>query len=92
MMKLNEVLLKGREVAMMTVPINKMFLDHEIRRALIIWLAYEGDRRHLRLVTEVVMPAMERINQLTHQKNDADYIASELNKALNGAVRQSLGG
>jgi hypothetical protein len=54
--------------------LSELFNELEIARATRIW---NTDRAHFhaRCRDEVVVPAMPRINKVTGQENDADYMA-----------------
>lgn len=60
-----------------------LFTSGDIDRALGIW--NEEEHPHARLRDEVVLPAMERINRVTGQENDPDYMAYMLEHVFNSA-------
>lgn len=66
---------------MKQVSIGDMFTAGEIKRCLHIW---NEDRAHFhrRVLDEVVLGVMPRINKKLGQENDADYIAYTLEFAL----------
>jgi hypothetical protein len=72
-----------------SITISKIFTDAEIERAR--KLLNECERRppgllHKRIVTEIVKPAMPRINKATGQENDADYIGYLLEAVLTNVL------
>lgn len=67
---------------MKTVKLGDLFTEEELHEA----EAIGSD--HARLRDEIVAPAIERINGVTGQENDADYLAYALEYAIQEAGRR----
>lgn len=64
-----------------SIPIGALFTDAQLRAAALIW-KQDGDHFHQRALGEIVLPAMDNINKVTGQTNDAHYFAYVLESAM----------
>lgn len=67
---------------MKTLPIGQLFSDDELARGRRIYFQHKGEPSFevmkAALRDQIVIPAMPRINQVTGQENDPDYMAYAL--------------
>jgi hypothetical protein len=61
---------------MKKIALGKLFTEQELAKAAALWAKTRmSPLFHSRVRDEVVIPAMPRINKVTGQENDADYMA-----------------
>lgn len=68
---------KGGEI---TLTLKQLFTDKELRRIEQLWA--KSNDFHNDVLFEIVQPAMERINRITKQQNDARYLAYAIEATL----------
>lgn len=70
----------------MNVTLSDLFAPNELAHVKQLYYVCRGTGLHRRLCEEVVRPALARIDAVTGQANDADYLAYMLEAACNQAL------